>query len=201
MTIACNVYYSEALSQTFMRFNTRKFLVGNILKWLPLRDRYMVSCTNSELCWKELAFSSVILQPCYTRNLNSYRFRRDATAFALSVRPTRTERFSYSARLADFLSFFSVFFFFFFFLFFLPDRPTFTRVRAIGNETFYWDGPTAIEKELPNQSVKMCSGEIFPTSVLQLCKYLISFLQCCCFVETSQNLCTTKKQKTTTMKR
>ena len=29
---------------------------------------------------------------------------------------------------------------FFFFLFLLPDRPTFTRERAIGNEKFHWHG-------------------------------------------------------------
>ena len=89
-----------------------------------------------EILLQEFAFSSSVIQPCNTRNLDGYRPYRAAAAFALSVRPTRTvTKLSYLARLSEFLSFFLPFFFFY-----PTDRSTFTRERAMGNETFHWDG-------------------------------------------------------------
>ena len=36
------------------------------------------------------------------------------------------------------------------FFFFCPtDRPTFTRGRAMGNETFYWEGLRHVKKNTP----------------------------------------------------
>ena len=46
MLIAFNVYYSKPLLQPFTRLNTRKFLAWKLtIKWLPRRDRYVVSWT------------------------------------------------------------------------------------------------------------------------------------------------------------
>ena len=72
---------------------------------------------------------------------------------------------------------------FFFFFFFCPtDRPTFTRGRAMGNETFYWDGPTRISTfplDCKQKTIKLppCYRESRPRYVLlqlflaHLCQY------------------------------
>ena len=45
--------------------------------------------------------------------------------------------------------------------FFCPtDQPTFTRGRAMGNETFYWDGPNKMKTTNPSKVDAICPKNV-----------------------------------------